>query len=988
MNAAEIQDPTTAEEESNDTNSRPEDLKRSNTKIEIDRLKRSWRSLIAIVTWVFAIQAVAIAFFTRGFLLSRPVLDERSQCLSPPIQRNKLLPSFSPSADECWMEKSFEKAVIVVIDALRFDFVVPGPGNDTMYYHDSLPFLYEHAQNHPENSLLVKFMADPPTTTLQRLKGLTTGSLPTFIDAGSNFAGSAINEDNWISQLKSQGRRFTFMGDDTWTALFSASFEPNQTFAYDSLNVWDLHTVDNGVIEHIFPALENGDQWDMAIGHLLGVDHAGHRYGPNHVAMQEKLNQMNTFIQNLVSKIDDNTLLVVMGDHGMDSKGDHGGDAELELESTLWMYSKKPFFGRHPAHEYDILDGGKNFRSVDQIDLVPTISLLLGCAIPYNNLGIPIEEAFTGPSSHGIQKLAIANYLTTSQINRYRQQLASLLDDQGDKLWSAIESAAAARDWSALNKYAQEFQQHNLKICQDLWIKFDVISILIGLFFMGASICLMIGLYRYLSPERAASILFRVTVPGIITAAISTTVSLVGWVSVESPYAFGFGLANGALGGFIFSALQRGTNLAGPGNWWSLFAIYLGLLHALLFTSNSFTVWEDRALHYLLATFGVAMFLNSFRLPDTKSKLTGAWHAITFLTLSKLSTYSRLCREEQGESCVTTFYQEGSSVSPPQALYGFAFVVLALPQIIKSFYKSSASYRGSAPLWIGKGLQVCMLLTLVYWLVDGADTYGWSFVYLSTSTLRTIKLIIARSILGATLVAANYGWYLGTLCVSINVTKNGAAIMGYSNMYGSTYFLFIVNIFAAALVVTKPVGGIALSIMVYQMLTLLELIDLYNLKYSILGPVVLGLLGSSYFFSTGHHATLPAIQWEIGFVPAATITFPITHLAIFLNTFAPSILATLTVPLVVLWKIPPSVKPKAVVTRITRSLLGIAFYQAIVTFSTMIWAAYFRRHLMIWKIFSPRYMLGGIALLVVDIFVVVGLAVGGQSVTYITGIFS
>jgi len=36
---------------------------------------------------------------------------------------------------------------------------------------------------------------------MQRLKGLTTGSLPTFIDAGSNFASSEINEDNFLDQI-------------------------------------------------------------------------------------------------------------------------------------------------------------------------------------------------------------------------------------------------------------------------------------------------------------------------------------------------------------------------------------------------------------------------------------------------------------------------------------------------------------------------------------------------------------------------------------------------------------------------------------------------------------------------------------------------------------------------------------------------------------------------------------------------------------------
>ena len=45
----------------------------------------------------------------------------------------------------------------------------------------------------------------PSTLQCQRLKALTTGSLPTFVDAGSNFASSAIVEDNLIKQLSSTG---------------------------------------------------------------------------------------------------------------------------------------------------------------------------------------------------------------------------------------------------------------------------------------------------------------------------------------------------------------------------------------------------------------------------------------------------------------------------------------------------------------------------------------------------------------------------------------------------------------------------------------------------------------------------------------------------------------------------------------------------------------------------------------------------------------
>ncbi len=42
--------------------------------------------------------------------------------------------------------------------------------------------------------------------------------------------------------------------------------------------------------------------------------------------------------------IDDETLLVVIGDHGMTEVGDHGGDSKPEIESALFFYSKKELF--------------------------------------------------------------------------------------------------------------------------------------------------------------------------------------------------------------------------------------------------------------------------------------------------------------------------------------------------------------------------------------------------------------------------------------------------------------------------------------------------------------------------------------------------------------------------------------------------------------------------------------------------------------------
>ena len=173
--------------------------------------EKRWWWTVAFWGWLFVVHAVGIWLFTSGFLLTRLVLEDKSTCSDPPIQ-SKLAPL---SVDKgCWHPKTFDRAVIIVIDALRYDFTVLKDEADGHDFHNAFPFLYATAAKAPSNAFLRPFIADPPTTTLQRLKGLTTGTLPTFIDAGSNFAGSAIDEDNILAQLKSSGKKIAHLGDD------------------------------------------------------------------------------------------------------------------------------------------------------------------------------------------------------------------------------------------------------------------------------------------------------------------------------------------------------------------------------------------------------------------------------------------------------------------------------------------------------------------------------------------------------------------------------------------------------------------------------------------------------------------------------------------------------------------------------------------------------------------------------------------------------
>ncbi|OMJ28965.1 GPI ethanolamine phosphate transferase 3 [Smittium culicis] len=612
-----------------------------------------------IYLFIAKIAFIGIYLFSSGFLLTRNELPNLSDSSKFPIGNhldNLLFYNPSPkkyytelsspssnttSSKTIWPSQKYDKVVILIIDALRIDYATYNYSNSqNIFTYDSIPdskpsdpFLNQgnspntlnfrnkllsinsNLKNKPQQSMLLRFRADPPTTTLQRLKGLTTGQLPTFIDAGSNFAGSAIAEDNWLKQfainyLKKPSTPLTnltgstlpqknlvFLGDDTWSSLFpselqhsvnssnSNKFHSNSPWTFSrpfpSLDVWDLDTVDDGVISRLplfllpvinskisslknlnssitnqfnnmsnhwlnlvaknssfshpdfnpdpknpFPINSNFKDWSLIIGHMLGVDHVGHRYGPVHNEMSRKLSQMDSLISLIIDSFDldyklqsesssppqnlNNSLLIVFGDHGMNMKGDHGGDSDEELDAAIFMYSNTPFKPiksearihsvlkktsdnlltlsktddihtdsdisngfSHNGHLYN----GLPIRNMLQVDFVPTISLLLGLPIPFNNLGSINGELFCD-SFYNVPNL---NYSTISSLNssisnndhEYSKNILSLL--QNNKLsnllsnpdfspveWGYLYSMRlnAAQIYQYLSKYREFSSNH------------------------------------------------------------------------------------------------------------------------------------------------------------------------------------------------------------------------------------------------------------------------------------------------------------------------------------------------------------------------------------------------------------------------------------------------------------------------------------------------------------------------------------------------
>lgn len=73
--------------------------------------------------------------------------------------------------------------------------------------------------------------ATSPTVTMPRLKSITTGSIPSFLDVVLNLdegdeSSSLASQDTWLAQMRAKGTgKLVMYGDDTWLKLFPGTFD-------------------------------------------------------------------------------------------------------------------------------------------------------------------------------------------------------------------------------------------------------------------------------------------------------------------------------------------------------------------------------------------------------------------------------------------------------------------------------------------------------------------------------------------------------------------------------------------------------------------------------------------------------------------------------------------------------------------------------------------------------------------------------------------
>ena len=113
--------------------------------------------------------------YTEGFFIIREQLNETSK------QPDSLTGA------------PVDKVILVVIDALRFDSTLyDKTARNSANYLNNLPIIAETLESQPNHTLLFRSISDPPTVTMQRIKAIVTGNLPSFIDLKNNFLATQV----------------------------------------------------------------------------------------------------------------------------------------------------------------------------------------------------------------------------------------------------------------------------------------------------------------------------------------------------------------------------------------------------------------------------------------------------------------------------------------------------------------------------------------------------------------------------------------------------------------------------------------------------------------------------------------------------------------------------------------------------------------------------------------------------------------------------
>lgn len=833
------------------------------------------------------------------------------------VQQGIIMPAADAAAPQmnakhrrgCWMERRVDSVIILLVDALRFDFAyynLPQSIGKRLTAAADQSSKNNNNGNKTSSSRLFQFIADPPTVTMQRLKALTTGGLPTFADISANFGGATVPEDSWVKQLfetphASRGlqspAKVGFVGDDTWEDLFPNYF--TESYPYPSFNTRDLDTVDNGCLSRL-PALlrklrtggASDAELEVVIVHFLGVDHVGHTYGPHNAHMDAKLGQMDAALHTVLDLLDESDhchAALIFGDHGMTAEGNHGGGTPAETHAALFVHAS-PACGTLPVNTAPLERQAPSawvahtFAAIHQIDLVPVLALLLGLPIPYANLGGVVPSLLPNDNNDDhLRHATAALALNAAQVHRYftvysatanrlphlpalRESLLLAVASYREALQQPPPPDAA--DDVNDDKYVEAatlfkaFLTEALELGQRVWTRFDTFGMVGGMIVLAAGLVLYALPLLTRPPLRASS--RPLDYPWEMSAAV------------------------------VFMLYQCG----------------------LLTFSNSYILEEEDSIMYCLAVLSIVVALRMQGDPVPSS----LWRGVALLPVA-----SRL----------SELFVSGHGLDPSIRLHGAHSAVAFLTSLALL-----AAFR-----WHLYRRDVTPSLTNA--VADCAALICFAASWWEKRSLDPDRNGFWASRIALTLLFGGLLLSIGQAVTRPSGASNPAPAV---RLLTGDVITILAKVLIAIMAVTGPSAASSLVAYTFQATVIYCLAMMTGPRQ--VHPLVIAalwrLVTRHVFFATNHGCFFNRLQYSAAFIVTKEFYFVTGGISLFLNTFG--------------WEMVGIVLAWLMSQHLGRSQIWRAYgvYQLVEALTSCISVSVLRRHLMVWDIYAPHFLFAAI----------------------------
>ncbi|MEG0069182.1 MAG: alkaline phosphatase family protein [Cetobacterium sp.] len=220
---------------------------------------------------------------------------------------------------------------------------------DGLGEHASYKLGYLKALEKEEEAVKFTFKCELPSLSRPLYETILTGKIPVESGILNNKIKRMSKKESVFSLARKAGLKTAAVAYHWIHELYNGSFDLDKDIEVEDLekniNYGRFYWEDSYPDSHLFSVsnrLLNDKSPDFLLLHTMNIDDVGHKNGGLSKEYADAVYNLGNYLSHYIPLWKElGYEIIVTSDHGMDEKGNHGGDSNLERDVPLWILGEE-----------------------------------------------------------------------------------------------------------------------------------------------------------------------------------------------------------------------------------------------------------------------------------------------------------------------------------------------------------------------------------------------------------------------------------------------------------------------------------------------------------------------------------------------------------------------------------------------------------------------------------------------------------------------